>query len=487
MRSTQRRALLLALALLLGTSRSSQAQEAPPVPTTAPSPPPTTVPTAPETQGPGAPADPVRMLTGALGEMGCVTSSLVAREGRYYAGCGERSIWVLSFDLNQQVRVEARHRVQGKVRGLFVQGDQVWVATLQEHAQPLSETPLEVSATIESTGAVVPQVAHRLPARDEGVVTSVDNQDVTISLGKQHGLNLGDRVEIYANTGAPLEDGLESEGGHDETVLVGTVRAIGDSRARIAAGFGEFAAPGMHARLTTLPRTANRLAPERIGDQLVLEGSIRPFLPVDKISFAAQGDLAGTWLPKMDAYAKLELKPLGLLVGKDSSPSYAGAYASAGYDQTFFSLGLGLGMLYSRRVIDINAYGDDSYPLSTESRVQFSVLQQVRLGARDGLHFGVSTAVVLSGDSWKFGWIECDAQVPLGSRSWGVVRGSGAPEPAYFFTEFGFRRLVRGNGGPGSLFLRPSAGVAGIQQRNHYESFSIGPLIGIHVEGRFAH
>ncbi len=142
--------------------------------------------------------------------------------------------------------------------------------------------------------------------------------------------------------------------------------------------------------------------------------------------------------------------------------------------------------MYSQELIDESRSVDGYYRESfrTESHAQFSVLQQVRLGARDGLHFGASTAVLLDGDSWVFGWIECDAQVPIGSRSWLAVRGSGSPEPGFFFTELGFRRMVRSSGRPGSLFLRPTAGIAGIAQQQLYGSFSVGPLIRIHVEGR---
>jgi hypothetical protein len=187
----------------------------------------------------------------------------------------------------------------------------------------------------------------------------------------------------------------------------------------------------------------------------------------------------------------VELRPLGLLVGKDNSPSYAGAYASAGYDQTYFSLGLGVGVLYSQRTVQHDGYSDDggyhSSPPTFEGQTQFSVLQQVRLGARDGLHFAASSAVKLRGDTWEFGWFEGLVQFPLGARTWGVLRGSGSPEPSYFFTEVGFRRLVRGNGGPGSVFVRPTAGVAGIvsQRSSSGEDLAIGPLIGLHVEGRF--
>lgn len=330
-----------------------------------------------------------------------------------------------------------------------------------------------------------------MPTR-EGVVISSLDQEVTLSIGKRQGLKLGERVEVYTTKTDALDASLEGDAMRDESVLVGTITAVSDSRARITVGFGERVDPGMKARATNRPRSEKRMAPERIGDQLLLEGSVRPFLPVDKVAFAAQGDVAATYLPTIDAYARVELRPLGLLVGKGNSPSYAGAYASAGYDQTYFSLGLGVGLLYSERTIHYNnGYYDSqaqvyrqSSPSTTEDQTQFSVLQHVRLGARDGLHFAATTAVKLRGDAWEFGWFEGLVQMPIGSRSWGVLRGSGSPEPSYFFAEFGFRRLVRGNGGPGSLFLRPTAGVAGIMSPR---SDAIGPLIGFHVEGRFAH
>jgi len=415
----------------------------------------------------------------ALAKMGCPASSLVARADRYYAACGESGVWILSLTSLGELRLEAKHRVAGKVRSLFVQSDEVWVAFTQDSAQPLRDTALEALVVTSESGPVQGSVAVQTPS-SEGVVLSARDQQVTISIGKKDGLKLGERVEVYTTRTNTVDDGLGSEATREETVLVGTITALSESRSRIAAGLGEMAAEGMKARPTSRPRSANRLAPERIGSQLLVEGSVRPFLPVDKLAFAAQADASATYLPAFDAYASVDFRPLGLLVGKNNSPSYAGAYASAGYDQTYFSLGLGVGVLHSQHEIE-----DGSPPIFVD-QTQFSVLQQVRLGARDGLHFAASTAVKLRGDSWEFGWFEGLVQFPLGSRTWGVLRGSGSSEPSYFFTEFGFRRLVRGNGGPGSLFLRPTAGVAGIvSQSSEWGDLAIGPLIGLHVEGRF--
>lgn len=414
---------------------------------------------------------------------------MVARGHQYYSVCGENSVWVLTLSADREVQVQTKHRIQGKVRALFLQADEVWVASSHESAQPLRDTAVEVLTMSVAGPASAPlQQGVGISAEaEDGVVTQVRNQEVTVSLGKAQGLKLGDRVAIYTTKAVPLDEGLQNESTREEIVLVGTVTAISDSRARVAAGFGEMAEPGMRARVTSQARTVSRLAPERIGDQLVLEGSVRPFLPIDNLAFAMQGDLAATYLPAMDAYAKVELKPLGLFLGSDNTAGYAGAYASAGYDQTYFSLGLGVGMLYSQRLLeDYDSYYDES-PARTEGQTLFSVLQSVRLGARDGLHFSVSTALAIQDDRWTFGWIECQGQLPVGSRSWVVVHGSGSPEPGYFYTEFGFRRMVRGNGGPGSLFLRPSAGVAGMENNKAlYDSLSMGPMIALHVEGRLA-
>jgi hypothetical protein len=145
---------------------------------------------------------------------------------------------------------------------------------------------------------------------------------------------------------------------------------------------------------------------------------------------------------------------------------------------------LGLGTLYFGQNTEIRE--DQLFLNHTDSKLTLSVLQHVRLGSRDGLHFESSSAVRLDLHSWSFGWFEGSVQIPVSSRSWFLLRSSGGTDPGYVYTELGFRRLVRGNGAGGSLFVRPSAGFSGISSPEHSGDFVLGPMLGLHLEARLA-
>ncbi len=445
-----------------------------------------------EAQGPEAAAPKPDPQAEALRKLGCAATASLEHAGLLYAVCGEDSAWVLAPREGEAPGVRAVHQLRGESHSLFVQADKVWVASTQQSAQPLAELPLAPvtsSITLEAKPVTSGPVLPALPT--EGVVLEVKDGVATISLGSAHGLRLGDGVEIHAfEEPAQPEDPLASSTPTRGTVWVGQVSALSENRSRVTLSFGADLEPGMMVRKSSLRFSARRMAPERFPGLVIVEGSVRPFLPTRNRGFAAQGDVAVTYLFDIDAYLRAELRPAGFMVSKSpETPTYAAAYVSAGYDQTYLGIGLGVGALYMRDAqVNADYYYDANYNahrLPSDNGTWFSVQQSVRLGARDGMHATLSTALRLESERWRFAWVAADVQVPIGPRSWVSVRGSGSGEPGFFFAEAGFRRLVRGNGGAGSLFLRPAAGVAGIAEPSEND-YSVGPMVALHVEARLA-
>ena len=110
------------------------------------------------------------------------------------------------------------------------------------------------------------------------------------------------------------------------------------------------------------------------------------------------------------------------------------------------------------------------------------MIQQARLGALDGLNFMLTNAFVLVDQRWHFGYFDLTVQVPLNRKTWLTAAGGGAQQAGYAYGELGLRRLLRGDRGSGSLFVKPSVGAAGID--NRYDGYGFGPMIGCHFEWR---
>lgn len=406
----------------------------------------------------------------ALQARGCSATARLEHAGRSYFACGEAGVWVFS----AEQLLEQRHSA-GEARDLFLRGDDVWVESVARQSSPLSDlmllaAPLQTTTVSAAPAASVPSVAR-------GSVLGSEGRFVTVSIGKAEGVRLGDRIEAYATA----SEGEDAGGGvREETVLIGKVVRVSEHQARVEVGFGELAARDTEVRKTSRQETADMVAPARMGRLLSFEGTLRPFLPVDGGSFAVLGDLAVTYLAEGPWFARAELHPLGAILGTGKDGVAFGALASAGYDQTYFGIGLGLGGMHTTR-----SAWDAEYEGVSRSNFELAVTQTVRLGARDGLNLTLRNALRLSDGEWAFGWFDGHAQLPVGNGSWLMAHGSGGDAPGYALGEVGFRRLVRGNGADGSLFVRPSAGFAAIAQRDGSDrSFQGGPMIGMHLEYR---
>jgi hypothetical protein len=219
------------------------------------------------------------------------------------------------------------------------------------------------------------------------------------------------------------------------------------------------------------------LAPPRRTDITELAADARVFLPIGNLGFGALSSLSVTH--RFDAPVAIhgELSPLGVAAAKQGLIGTAAANAIVAFDVHLFEVGIGIGA----------ATLND--PLGTaESSVSFP--QYARLGARDGLSFGIRSNVVINRDKFELGSLSGDGEIPLGQRWWLAIRGGGGPI-GFAYGDLGVRYLIFGELGPGSLLFVGSVGGAGIFKTracafpcNHLNADYAGPSLGFGLEWR---
>jgi hypothetical protein len=164
----------------------------------------------------------------------------------------------------------------------------------------------------------------------------------------------------------------------------------------------------------------------------------------------------------------------------------AAGYVKASYDVRKFELGLGVGA---------ETVHDTPFPIASGSGFLF--VQQVRLGALDGLNFEALGYAVLFHSEFEFSAFVGRAQIPVGESYWLVFAGGGGGT-GYGFGDIGVRALLRGNGDRGSFFLTVTVGGAGVYEnivttcRGNGSEFAcpqevqyVGPTVGVGGEWRF--
>jgi hypothetical protein len=231
------------------------------------------------------------------------------------------------------------------------------------------------------------------------------------------------------------------------------------------------------------PREESRLFPSRVGGVTVLELSVRPLLPIDTRAFGGIGELALSYIGERHWFVQARGFPLGGIIGEGRDTPLMGALAQGGYDHPYFAIGIGAGALTR------GAWHEDydptimNYRHRTTQSTRFAIGQYARLGPSDGLNLTAQSLFVLL-DDWKFGFFELRGQIPLTRGTWLTPGGAGGAQAGFFYGEIGLRHLLLGDRRSGSLFVRPSVGVAGVDKRDRFDSMRIGPMIGFHVEWR---
>jgi hypothetical protein len=323
----------------------------------------------------------------------------------------------------------------------------------------------------------------------KGSVMAVHELTATISIGARHGITPGSRILFVGQAVRPDDPFAKGTTEH----VIGEVINVTEDAALVSLGLLESVAVGQQVEVTARRTSARRLAPPRPPATVILEGGLRPFLPIRRVSIGAFADLAVTYLPSIPLFVRAELLPAGGRVGAGADMGAFGGLLSVGYDQRYIAIGLGAGIVYQRDVVDAGT--DTTRFGSAQPRFQFA--QLLRAGARDGLHLSVKTAFALASERWRLASVAVAGQVPVATKIALTPRIVVAANTGIFLAEVGVRLLVRGDGGHNSLFLRPVAGVAGTfdAERNRwgaYEgdisgatgNFLFGPMVGIDLEYR---
>lgn len=429
------------------------------------------------------PAQSAQQLREAFRLLGCESSEVLVNGDRAYAACGDAGVFVAAIAADGALTLREVRQTPGVPRGLFVRAGTVWVESTRTEALPLSELALRAAAGSTSP---LPSASPMRPAEAKaasGSVIAVRPLEVTVSLGEQDGLKTGDHIEMYRRVSAADDQDL---GEREESLAVGEVVALSDHRARIALGLGELVPIGASARVSVRRTSGSKLAPARRGGLLSIEGTLRPFLPIETLGFAMLGDLALTYRFDAPIYVRAEVRPFGVIVGNVRNSGAFGGFVQGGYDHQYFAVGLGVGALFNGEYQTV--WTGETSVTDRDEALDFAVTQNARLGAVDGLSLTIVNAFSLDADDdrWQFGFFEGTAQVALGTRTWLLASGGGGARAGYVFVELGLRRLLRGDGGPGSLFLKPAVGLAGIDPREdgNSDQYYLGPMVSAHVEWR---
>ena len=115
----------------------------------------------------------------------------------------------------------------------------------------------------------------------------------------------------------------------------------------------------------------------------------------------------------------------------------------------------------------------------------------------DGLHLSLRNDVSLFHRQFDYSAFNGLAQLPVSDRGWLLIQGGGGTV-GHAFIEIGGKALLRGNGAPGSLFLRGTIGYAALYENPATSDLRVGPngavslsersfggpLIGIGLEWR---
>ncbi len=401
---------------------------------------------------------------------------------------------------------------EGKLLDVYLVGDKVWMDIKGLGSSPLvlqTEAPIappEEVVVVEEPEVIeepapreVQEVAvsdieeNSVPIR-VGKVLKVDERDIVVDFGSNDGFKKGDDVEFYETREIQLEGERVKR---DDTVAVGRIKSLEETRAVIEVGMNEDVNVGTPARYTSVDYKANYLAPPRNGGSDEILMTIRPYLALGSLGGGAIMD--ASWMHRFEEPMAIELSlsPMGFAITDQGSAAAFAGHAFFTYDARVFQVGLGVGVARFK-ASDLASEVATGEALPDTMEFGISAGQYVRLGARDGFNLTTTTNFVVRNKEWDFGGIASELQAPIGvllPDTWMIVRGGGGL-PGHIFGEIGLRTMVKGNGNKGSVFITPTLGYGNITTQEYEDcdyrpGFQClvdndygGPMVGATVEWR---
>lgn len=221
------------------------------------------------------------------------------------------------------------------------------------------------------------------------------------------------------------------------------------------------------------------LAPPRRGALWELSAMAGAFVNGGEIGGGAIGWASAVYRFDAPLVVRAELAPLGFAIGQsvggtigtlDSSTramTVAAAHVLAGVDTQFVEVAVGGGAAS----ISTNSSLSTSRPTGGAS-----IVEEGRVGARDGLALNLETITVAANNRFAVGSFAATVQVPVTPNIMLMLRG-GAGAVGVFYGDLGARVIVRGDGGPDTIALTGFFGAAGIDFRTCYPTEPNGAFI----------
>lgn len=345
------------------------------------------------------------------------------------------------------VQLVNRRETNGKVDAFYEQDGAVWMRVVEERAERVVPGAIiSTDRAVRTVSASAPPVADAepdVPVAAEGTVKVVNGREAVVQLADGHGVDVGQRIAM----GRPAE-GAQSffvEG----PVVAKVVRVMGD-QVLVRVGMNEVVEPGFNAKVTQDRETGSRRVPPRVYGVWDLRTVLRPILNIGKVGGGVSGELG---VARRTEYFRfgLNISPVSYVGATDEGSVFsAGGYVFGAVDHAIYSAGIGVG---ANTVNDTDG--------ESESGSGLSIVQLLRIGAVDGLHFESRVEAVIFRSEVLFSYLQLQGQIAVADTAWLVVRGGGG-SLGYGFGEVVVRNLLWGTGQAGSTFLELGLGGAGL-------------------------
>ncbi len=456
----------------------------------------------------GAEAPPLvpELTTLGLGPLGAV----VRRGDVVYAAPLAGGVVVVDVADPASPRVVRRLLEDRAVSRLLVDGDRLVVVALQEQALSLSladptAPTLALPSLSPSSGLVTaPAPSATTPAPRQaarGHVVDVTGGRVVFDGGADAGFVVGQRVRVVAQRLVDKPDlhaGGTKKAPSGETTAVVDVEEVEAGRAMARLGRGDVAAPGDVVESTDAPLSERLFLPPRAPLSWRTGFHARPFFGLSTSGFPVGALLDGyvVWTPRDIPIAVLvEASPAAFTLFANDAHYPVSVAAGVTYVTDWFEVGLGGGALVGNAGPCTPSSPEAKSECEQNTGATFN--QFLRLGALDGVHLQWESSIFARSGGFVLGTGRGELAVPVSSRV-GLYGGGGVGENGWALGEIGVRSMFGGTGGPGTVVLSASLGVASVfdgrgQKQvdlsnkdyvNYVQEVVAGPAVGFGMEWR---
>lgn len=388
---------------------------------------------------------PIEKLIASQPEWACQYDAHAMTERHVIVACREGSVLTLA-RTPTGVQLLSRRETNGQVDSFYEQEGAVWMRVVEERAErvvPGAILSTDRAARQSSPAATAQDVEPLEAASGEGTVHVVNGREVVVQLTEGHGVEVGHRMSmVRPATGA---DSFFVE----EPVVAKVTKVMGN-QVLLRLGMNEQVETGFIAQVTQERETGTRRNPSRVYDVWDLRTVLRPILNIGNVGGGVAGELG---LARRTEHFRfgVNLSPISYVGATDEGSVFSGGgYIFGAVDHDIYSAGVGVG---ANTVNDTDG--------ESESGSGLSIVQLLRIGAVDGLHFESRVEAVIFRSEVLFSYLQLQGQIAVADTAWLVVRGGGG-SIGYGFGEVVVRNLLWGTGQAGSTFLELGLGGAGL-------------------------